>query len=291
MVNRSSSLLQVHLDAFSGGRALARFDLTLIPAPVRDIFLYLTNVPSFSSRPLFKAKHETHHPFNMDDVQCDDSFGDDEMLDDLPESQHDELPISVSAANVTFSKPDHDILPASDASKDPTAGHSPASSQGLEADDGSIFSSRVYPRAGEQQAALAATPEDVTPAAGTSVLARIENIFEAMADVLLNERGHLSVELVTRPRVNRQRIDPVDLASTPSNPVQRLCFPGKSEREAWRFGEHDLPACKAEDSPTDLQTAVVIRILELVHEALLNDVVLSKRYQEEEEEEEEDHAR
>ena len=31
-------------------------------------------------------------------------------------------------------------------------------------------------------------------------------------------------------------------------------------------------------SPTDHTTAVVIRILELVHEALLSGVVLSKRY-------------
>jgi hypothetical protein len=171
----------------------------------------------------------------MSDVHCSGSLSDDDMLDDA--SQYDELPLSlhtVDAADRVSSQPDHNVLPASG---NPTACPSPASSNDLEADYEGIFASRVHLPAGVQQAVLTASPEDVNPTIGTDVLARIESIFEAMADVLLNERGQLSVELVTRPRASRQNIDLMD--STPAQivAVQRLCFPGKTEREAWRFGE------------------------------------------------------
>jgi meiotic recombination protein SPO11 len=215
----------------------------------------------------------------MDNFQCSDSFSDDEMLDDALHSQYDELTSSlaaVDAADVTSSKPDLDISPVLHASRDQTASPNLASSPGLVGYDESVFASRVHPPADQQQTVFAASPEEVTPTAGTSVVARIENIFEAMADVLLNERGQLSVELVTRPRVSRQHHDTADSTSAQSVAVQRLCFPGKTEREAWRFGEHDLTATAC--SHTDWKTAVVVRILELVHEALLSDVVLSKRY-------------
>jgi hypothetical protein len=171
----------------------------------------------------------------MSDVQCSGSFSDEEMLDDA--SQYDELPLSlhtVDAADGVSSQPDHNVLPASG---NPTACPSPASPNDLEGDYEGIFASRVHLPAAEQQTVLAASPEDVTPTVGTGVLARIENIFEAMADVLLKERGQLSVELVTRPRASRQKIDLMDSPPAQSVAVQRLCFPGKTEREAWRFGE------------------------------------------------------
>jgi meiotic recombination protein SPO11 len=215
----------------------------------------------------------------MDDFQCSDSFSDDEMLDDALHSQYDELTSSlaaVDAADVTSSKPDLVISPVLHASRDQTASPNLASSPGLVGYDESVFASRVHPPADQQQTVFAASPEEVTPTTGTSVVAKIENIFEAMADVLLNERGQLSVELVTRPRVSRQHHGTADSTSAQSVAVQRLCFPGKTEREAWRFGEHDLAASAC--SYTDWKTAVVVRILELVHEALLSDVVLSKRY-------------
>jgi hypothetical protein len=179
----------------------------------------------------------------MDDIQYSDSSSDDEMLDDTAQSRYDELqfsPHAVNAAEVTSPKPDHDVSSAMHTAMDPTASPSPACSQDLEGDYEGIFASRVHPPAVQQQFALAASPEDVTPTIDMSVLARIENIFEAMADVLLNERGQLSVELVIRPRVSRRDIDLMD--STQSVAVQRLCFPGKTEREAWRFGEHGLAA-------------------------------------------------
>jgi hypothetical protein len=238
-------------DAFSGGRDTSASCPNLNPCASSRQLSPPLSVPSQIELP--PTQHKTRHPFNMDDdVHCSGSFSDDEMLDHLAQSQHDELPFSlhtVVAADGTSSKPDYDIPPVVHASWNSTAGRSPASSQDLEGDYETISSSRVYPPAGQQETALAASPEDVTPPTGSSVLARMESIFEAMADVLLNERGQLSVEIATRPRASRQHLDPVDSAPAQSNPVQRLCFPGKSEREAWRFGEHGpiVSACSSTD--------------------------------------------
>jgi len=73
-----------------------------------------------------------------------------------------------------------------------------------------------------------------------SVLAKIESIFEAMIDVLLNERGQLSVAIKTRPVSRGRPRDPTDAAQTHTESVQHLCFPGKTEKEAWRFGERGM---------------------------------------------------
>lgn len=78
-------------------------------------------------------------------------------------------------------------------------------------------------------------------ASKSSVLAKIEAIFESMADVLLNERGQLSLNLMTRPTNQKHRFDSNDTATAPTESVQHICFPGKSEREAWRFGKPGVP--------------------------------------------------
>ncbi|KAK6431078.1 endodeoxyribonuclease [Oleoguttula sp. CCFEE 5521] len=80
-----------------------------------------------------------------------------------------------------------------------------------------------------------------------------------MLDVLLNETGQMGVTLKHRPRSSpRRRSEPFTITDEPLEVERRLCFPGRSDTEAWRF-------------------TVVTRILELVHEALRNDTVLSKR--------------
>jgi hypothetical protein len=76
-------------------------------------------------------------------------------------------------------------------------------------------------------------------ASSSSVLAKIENIFEGMLDVLLNERGQLSIAIKTRPTSRQQQLDSTSASQTPTEAVQLLCFPGKTEKEAWRFGECD----------------------------------------------------
>jgi hypothetical protein len=74
----------------------------------------------------------------------------------------------------------------------------------------------------------------------STVLAKIENIFEGMLDLLLNERGQLSIAIKTRPTSRQQQLDSTRTSQTPTEAVQLLCFPGKTEKEAWRFGECDM---------------------------------------------------
>lgn len=74
----------------------------------------------------------------------------------------------------------------------------------------------------------------------SDVMAKIEGIFEAMVDVLLNERGQLSIALRTRPSSRGRQRDSTHAAQTCNESVQHLCFPGKTEKEAWRFGERGM---------------------------------------------------
>jgi hypothetical protein len=75
----------------------------------------------------------------------------------------------------------------------------------------------------------------------SDVLAKIEGIFEAMVDVLLNERGQLSIEIKTRSRSRIEQHDQPDTFRAHTESIQQLCFPGKTEKEAWRFGKRGMP--------------------------------------------------
>ncbi|CAK4016770.1 Meiotic recombination SPO11 [Lecanosticta acicola] len=77
------------------------------------------------------------------------------------------------------------------------------------------------------------------------VIDKIEDMLEPIVDAMLNEKDQYSITLRTRNR-------------TSSSGTRQLRFPAKTADEAWRF-------------------AVVVRILELMHEALRNDAVISKR--------------
>lgn len=99
---------------------------------------------------------------------------------------------------------------------------------------------------------------------------KIEEVFEQIADAMLNEKNEFSITLKTRRRASRNQRRDRDEDYT-----KRLCFPGKTANEAWRFGKrrfHRISSICPDSAP-----AVVIRILELMHEALRNDVVMSKR--------------
>jgi hypothetical protein len=83
-----------------------------------------------------------------------------------------------------------------------------------------------------------------------NVLAKIESIFEGMVDVLLNERGQLSVAIKTRPLSRGQPRDFTNIAQSHTESVQHLCFPGKTEKEAWRFGERVPWSFRRHDTDT-----------------------------------------
>ncbi|KAF9641473.1 Spo11/DNA topoisomerase VI subunit A [Lasiodiplodia theobromae] len=80
------------------------------------------------------------------------------------------------------------------------------------------------------------------------VISDIESVFDSMLDVLLTSGDSLVLFLKSR-----------SLAQTTGVARSRLIrFPGKTAEEAWRF-------------------TVLMRILEIVHEALVTDCVISKR--------------
>lgn len=64
-----------------------------------------------------------------------------------------------------------------------------------------------------------------------------------------------------------------------SNNHYKLSFPGNTPQEAWRFSTAELTetVCKRTSAMLTYSPAVVLRILELIHEALVENVVISKR--------------
>ncbi|KAI9825724.1 MAG: hypothetical protein M1826_006908 [Phylliscum demangeonii] len=75
-----------------------------------------------------------------------------------------------------------------------------------------------------------------------------------MVDALLEDRDKLSINLCRRRFMNSQ---PSNLERSITR-TRKISFPGKTPREAWAF-------------------TVLVRILELVHEASIKNVVITKR--------------
>lgn len=70
-------------------------------------------------------------------------------------------------------------------------------------------------------------------------LERIEAVFETVLDALNDERDELCLTLYKRPAVNTRGTS-TELhrdAVLPGVKTRRICFPGKSAEEAWRFGK------------------------------------------------------
>ncbi|TLD35479.1 DNA topoisomerase IV alpha subunit [Venturia nashicola] len=86
---------------------------------------------------------------------------------------------------------------------------------------------------------------------------RVETIFEQQLDAISSDDEHLSVTVKTRA-VSRPSTSVSDSVGDAAPRTRTFQFPGKHEKEAWRY-------------------TVVIRILELIHDALINDVVITKR--------------
>ena len=103
-------------------------------------------------------------------------------------------------------------------------------------------------------------------------IAKIERVFEVMADAMLNDKPELCITL----KVRNSKAKDQQTSSEGDGRTKRICFPGKTADEAWRFGKSMFMCHGKFETDNDL-AAVVIRILELMHEALRNDVVMSKR--------------
>ena len=103
------------------------------------------------------------------------------------------------------------------------------------------------------------------------VLAKIEQIFGDIADKL-REQEDLANPLVFKKRA---RTLSSQHDSQPAPLLENVMFPGRSPREARRFGRSSK-ICISGLTPI-LSVAVIIRILGFIHEALCENIVVSKR--------------
>jgi meiotic recombination protein SPO11 len=71
------------------------------------------------------------------------------------------------------------------------------------------------------------------------VITKIEDIFESIADCILDEGKELVIPLKTRPRniTVANKDDPTKINSSASAESRKITFPSKSPREAWKFSE------------------------------------------------------
>ena len=98
-----------------------------------------------------------------------------------------------------------------------------------------------------------------------ATIIKIEDIICSLVHDLVNGR-RLSIPLKTRKQ------KPMEADATNA---RMLCFPGRIDTEAWRFGRFDASLSR---STLRRRSAVVIRILSIVHKALVDNKIINKRF-------------
>ena len=102
------------------------------------------------------------------------------------------------------------------------------------------------------------------------VLSKIEDIFASFANGLEKDKGYLSISVKSR---NSTRIS-LSGETSAAHELRRVSFPGTSAKEAWRFSGISSPISLpfANSDP-----AVLVRLLGLMHEALVKNIITTKR--------------
>ncbi|KAL9018675.1 MAG: hypothetical protein Q9185_004046 [Variospora sp. 1 TL-2023] len=115
-------------------------------------------------------------------------------------------------------------------------------------------------------------PRTVDPA----VILQIENIVGQIVDGLQKQEDGISISLRTKKLPKPSSTQTVGRSS---KDYYRISFPGRSSQEARRFSRAAFTeaVCHRTSSMLICSPAIVLRILELIHEALVADVVISKR--------------
>ncbi|KAL8890930.1 MAG: hypothetical protein Q9215_002007 [Flavoplaca cf. flavocitrina] len=114
-------------------------------------------------------------------------------------------------------------------------------------------------------------------AADPEIMKKVEDIVHQIVRSLENNDDKVSITLRCQKRPS---LSPTARSSmSPARKQYTLSFPGETPEEAWRFSMAGLveTICSRTSSMLTCSPAVVLRILELIHEALVNDVVVSKR--------------
>lgn len=114
-------------------------------------------------------------------------------------------------------------------------------------------------------------------AADPAIILQIETIVGQMFDSLQKQEDSISISLRTKRAPNPSSSQ---TSARSSKDYYKISFPGRSPQEAKRFSRAALveAVCNRTSSMLICSPAIVLRILELIHEALVADIVISKRY-------------
>ncbi|TQS34981.1 hypothetical protein Golomagni_04612 [Golovinomyces magnicellulatus] len=88
------------------------------------------------------------------------------------------------------------------------------------------------------------------------VITKIEHIFETIADCIIEKKKELVIQLKIKSKA--KETNEILNIGIPEKKIRNITFPSRKPREAWKF-------------------AVLLRILELSHEALVTGIVITKR--------------
>ncbi|KAL9612689.1 MAG: hypothetical protein Q9167_002725 [Letrouitia subvulpina] len=111
-----------------------------------------------------------------------------------------------------------------------------------------------------------------------TVLSKIENLVQNILNDLELNKLELCIPLGVKKRASQSGFAIQTENSTPAS-LSNVSFPGDSPHEAWRFSTAYIVEKIIQRTASMLirSPAVVLRILELIHEALTAQVVISKR--------------
>lgn len=121
-------------------------------------------------------------------------------------------------------------------------------------------------------------PSPTRRIADPETIQKVEAVVDKIIRGFKDQDESISIVLKTKPRSS---ITTSLSSQAPSPRTQyQLSFPGNTPQEAWRFSTAELAKTVRRRTAAMLtcHPAVVLRILELIHEALVNNVVVSKRY-------------
>lgn len=112
--------------------------------------------------------------------------------------------------------------------------------------------------------------------ADPSTIGKVESIVSQINQSLLDQDDCISIPLRMKRRANIASPQP---SARSLNENYQLSFPGNTPEEAWRFSTAALTevVCRRTSSMLTCSPAVVLRILELIHEALVANLIISKR--------------
>ncbi len=110
--------------------------------------------------------------------------------------------------------------------------------------------------------------------ANSQVITKIEKVFESITDGLLHNNDELSISVkIKQSYAASGSLDGNSVE--PTTETRKVNFPGRTANEAWRFSMACIIGIR---NLLTRSTAVLFRILELIHEALISNVIVSKRY-------------